>query len=148
MSTGRRRPKLLRAQLRPADSGVIKEGRVAKRRTRAAQIALVVVSMLVCAALVHGSGPPFTYRIGQRPDRQLRVKVNGFRIRNQTKTSNERQAAADQVPPSLLNDPGPIQELAEKLDDLATLIAKSTRLEGLHENVRSVWKLTPESYLD
>ena len=148
MSNGRRRPKLLRAQLRPADSGVIKEGRVAKQRTRAVQIALVVVSMLVCAAFVHGPGPPFTYRIGQRPDRQLRVNVKEFRIRNQTKTSNERQAAADQVPPSLINDPGPIQELAEKLDDLTTVVAKSARLEGLHENVRSVWKLTPESYLD
>jgi putative nucleotidyltransferase with HDIG domain len=148
MSNGRRRPKLLRAQLRPADSGVIKEGRVAKQRAKAVQIALLVVSMLVCAALVHGPGPPFTYRIGQRPDRQIRVNVREFKIRNQTKTSNERQAAADQVPPALINDPGPIQELAEKLDDLATLIAKSTRLEGLHENVRSVWKLTPESYLD
>ena len=104
--------------------------------------------MLVCAALVHGPGPPFTYRIGQRPDRQLRVNVKEFRIRNQTKTSNERQAAADQVPPSLVNDPGPIQELAEKLDDLATVVAKSARLEELHENVRSAWKLTPESYLD
>jgi putative nucleotidyltransferase with HDIG domain len=127
---------------------VIQEGRVAKQRTRAVQIALVAISMLVCAALVHGSGPPFTYRIGQRPDRQLRVKVKDFRIRNQTKTSNERQAAADQVPPSLINDPGPIQELAEKLDDLTVVIAKSARLEDLHENVRSVWKLTPESYLD
>jgi hypothetical protein len=148
MSNGRRRPKLLRAQLRPSDSGVLKEGRVAKQRTRATQIALVAISMLVCAALVHGSGPPFTYRIGQRPDRQLRVKVKDFRIRNQTKTSNERQAAADQVPPSLINDPGPVQELAEKLDDLTVVIAKSARLEDLHENVRSVWKLTPESYLD
>ena len=99
---------------------MIKEGRVAKQRMRAVQIALLVVSMLVCAALVHGPGPPFTYRIGQRPDRQLRVNVKEFRIRNQTKTSNERQAAADQVPPSLVNDPGPIQELAEKLDDLTT----------------------------
>jgi cyclic-di-AMP phosphodiesterase PgpH len=148
MSNGRRRPKLLRAQLRPSDSGVIQEGRVAKQRTRAVQIALVAISMLVCAALVHGSGPPFTYRIGQRPDRQLRVKVKDFRIRNQTKTSNERQAAADQVPPSLINDPGPLQELAEKLDDLTVVITKSARLEDLHENVRSVWKLTPESYLD
>jgi cyclic-di-AMP phosphodiesterase PgpH len=134
--------------LRPADSGVIKEGRVAKQRVRAVQIGLLVGSMLVCAALVHGPGPPFTYRIGQRPDRQLRVNVQEFKIRNQTKTSNERQAAADQVPPSLVNDPGPIQELAEKLDDLATVIAKSARLEALHENVRSAWKLTPESYLD
>ena len=148
MSNGRRRPRLLRAQLRPADSGVIKEGRVAKQRIRAVQIGLLVGSMLVCAALVHGPGPPFTYRIGQRPDRQLRVNVKEFRIRNQTKTSNERQAAADQVPPSLVNDPGPIQELAEKLDDLTTVVAKSARLEALHENVRSAWKLTPESYLD
>ncbi len=131
MSNGRRRPRLLRAQLRPADSGVIKEGRVAKQRIRAVQIALLVVSMLVCAALVHGPGPPFTYRIGQRPDRQLRVNVKEFRIRNQTKTSNERQAAADQVPPALVNDPGPIQELAEKLDDLTTVIAKSARLEDV-----------------
>ncbi len=104
--------------------------------------------MLVCAGLVHGPGPPFTYRIGQRPDRQLRVNVKEFHIRNQTKTSNERQAAADQVPPSLVNDPGPIQELAEKLDDLTALVAKSTRLEGLHENVRAAWKLTSKTYLD
>ena len=107
MSNGRRRPKLSRAQLRPSDSGLIKDGRVAKQRTRAAQIALVVVSMVMCAAIVHGSGPPFTYRIGQRPDRELRVNVKEFRVRNQTKTSNERQAAADQVPPSLVNDPAP-----------------------------------------
>ncbi len=32
---------------------------------------------------------------------ELRVNVKEFRVRNQTKTSNERQAAADQVPPSL-----------------------------------------------
>jgi putative nucleotidyltransferase with HDIG domain len=127
---------------------LIKEGRVAKQRTRATLLALVVVSMVTCAAIVHGSGPPFTYRIGQRPDRELRVNVKEFKIRNQTKTSNERQAAADQVPPALINDPGPIQELAERLDDLITAVAKSTRWESLHENVRAAWKLNRESYLD
>ena len=148
MSTGRRRPKLSRAQLRPADSGLIREGRIAKQRTRATLFALVAVSLVMCAAIVHGSGPPFTYRIGQRPDRELRVNVKDFRIRNQTKTSNERQAAADQVPPSLINDPTPVRELAERLDDLATAVAKSARFEDLHDNLRAVWKLTPESYLD
>ena len=102
MSNGRRRPKLSRASLRPADSGLIKEGRVAKQRTRATLIGSVVVSMRhVRGRSSMAPGPPFTYRIGQRPDRELRVNVKEFRIRNQTKTSNERQAAADQVPPSL-----------------------------------------------
>jgi putative nucleotidyltransferase with HDIG domain len=148
MSNGRRRPKLSRAQLRPSDSGLINEGRVAKQRIRATQIALVVVSIVMCVAIVHGSGPPFTARIGQQPDREVRVNVKEFKIRNQTKTSNERQAAADQVPPALINDPAPIRELAARLEDLTAAVAKSARLEDLHENLRSAWKLTSESYLD
>jgi cyclic-di-AMP phosphodiesterase PgpH len=148
MNNGRRRPKLLRANLRPADSGLINEGRVAKQRTRATLLGLVMVSLVLCAVIVHGSGRPFTYRIGQRTDRELRVNVKEFRIRNQTKTSNERQAAADQVPPLLINDPAPIKELSARLDDLTTAVAKSTRFEDLNENVRAVWKLNPESYLD
>ncbi|HKI16356.1 MAG TPA: hypothetical protein VKA15_00670, partial [Isosphaeraceae bacterium] len=116
MSIGRRRPKLSRANLRPTDSGGLKEGRLAKQRTRAALLALVAVSVVATAAIIHGSGPPFQYRIGQRPTREVRVNVKEFKLRNQTKTSNERQAAADQVSPALINDPGPIRELAERLD--------------------------------
>jgi cyclic-di-AMP phosphodiesterase PgpH len=147
MSNGRRRPRLLRAQLRPSDSGLIKEGRLAKQRTRASLLAIFVLSVVTCAAIVHGPGPPFTYRIGQRPDREVRVNVKEFKIRNQTKTSNERQAAADQVPPSLVNDPGSIQELARRLDDLTSAIAKAKRFEDLHENIRTAWKLKPEDFL-
>ena len=81
-------------------------------------------------------GPPFTYRLGQRPDREIRVNVKEFTVRNQTKTSNERQAAADQVPPSMVNDPAPIQDLADRLDDLTVTIAKSGRFEDLPETLR------------
>ena len=80
---------------------------------------------------MHGTGPPFTYRIGERPDRQLRVNVKEFKIRNQTKTSNERQAAADLVAPSLVNNPRPIQELAERLDDRFNLLAGGRRTHGV-----------------
>jgi putative nucleotidyltransferase with HDIG domain len=48
----------------------------------------------------------------------------------------------------LINDPAPIRNLAERLDDLTTAIAKSSRYEDLHGNVRTTWKLKPESYLD
>ena len=44
--------------------------------------------------------------------------------------------------------PAPIRELAARLEDLTAAVAKSARLEDLHENVRSAWKLTAESYLD
>ena len=77
MSNGRRRPSSRGPNCAPR-FGLIKEGRVAKQRTRAAQIALVVVSMLVCAAIVHGPGPPFTYRIGQRPDRRASGQRQGI----------------------------------------------------------------------
>jgi putative nucleotidyltransferase with HDIG domain len=148
MSIGRRRSKLSRAQLRPSATVSIKQGRLVRRRTRAALLALVGISVVLSAAIVHGTGPPFTFRIGQVPDRELRVNVKEFKIRNQTKTSNERQAAADQVPPSLINDPAPIRDLSERLEDLTTTIAKTARFEDLRENIKTAWKLKPENFLD
>jgi hypothetical protein len=93
----------------------------------------VTASLLATAAIVHGSGPPFKYRIGERPDRELRVNVKEFRIRNQTKTSNLRQAAADQVPPVMVNNPAPIRELADRLDDLTVTVATSDRFADIRD---------------
>ena len=36
----------------------------------------------------------------------------------------------------MVNDPGPIRELAEKLDDLTTAVAESSRFEDLRRNLR------------
>ena len=128
MSIGKRRLRLSRAQLRPSAATVsIKQDRQARQRTRAVRLALVIASLVATAAIVHGSGPPFTYRLGERADREIRVNVKEFRIRNQTKTSNERQAAADQVPPVMVNDPAQMLELADRLDDLTVTIAKAAR---------------------
>ena len=129
MSIGRRRPKLSRAQLRPAESISLKETRVARQRARAALLLLVA-----CAVVMHGDDRSRVRARRSRSgwasglERELRVNVAEFKLRNQTKTSNERQAAADQVAPEMVNDPGPIRELAEKLDDLTTAVARSTPL--------------------
>ena len=129
MSIGKRRPKLSRANLRPSAATVsLKQDRQARQRIRLALLGLVAASLAATTVIVHGSGPPFTYRIGERPDRELRVNVKEFHIRNQTKTSNERQAAADQVAPVMINDPAPIRELADRLDDLTATIAKAVAL--------------------
>ena len=148
MSIGKRRPKVPRAQLRSLPSAAAKQSRLARQRARLVALSVVATAVVVCAAIVHGSGPPFSFRLGERPDREIRVNVKEFRIRNQTKTSNERQAAADKVPPSMVNDPAPIKDLADRLDDLTVTIAKSGRFEDVPEPVRSAWKLKPETYLD
>src|SRR4051794_22927702 len=148
MSIGKRRPKLPRAQLRSLSSASQKQSRLARQRARLVSLSVVALTVVATAAIVHGPGPPFTYRLGQRPDREIRVNVKEFRIRNQTKTSNERQAAADQVPPSMVNDPAPLKDLADRLDDLTVTIAKSSRFEDVPETVRATWKLKPETYLD
>jgi cyclic-di-AMP phosphodiesterase PgpH len=149
MSIGKRRPRVSRAQLRPSAATLsLKQDRQARQRTRAIRLALVVISLLATAAIVHGSGPPFNYRIGERADREIRVNVKEFRIRNQTKTSNERQTAADQVPPSMVNDPAQILELADRLDDLTVTIAKAPRFEELRDTVKAAWKLRPEVFAE
>ena len=105
--------------------------------------------VVTCAAIVHGSGPPFTFRLGQRPDRELRVNVKEFRIRNQTKTSNERQAAADQVPPvdGQRSRPDPRPGRSARRSDRRPS-PRRRRFEDLRETVRTTWKLKPEIFLD
>jgi cyclic-di-AMP phosphodiesterase PgpH len=148
MSIGRRRGKPSRAFLRPSAIRSLNPHRLDQQRTRAILLVLVTISVLVCAAIVHGTGPPFPYRIGQRPDRDLRVKVPEFKISNQTKTANERQAAADLVPPVLINDPAGLRDLAARLDDLISKIAGSARFEELRPDLVAAWRLTPEGYLE
>jgi hypothetical protein len=148
MSIGRRRPKLPRAHLRPAESISLKETRVARQRARAWLLLLVAFAVLATALIANGPGPPLTIRLGERPEREIRVNVRDFKHRNQSKTSKERQVAAEQVAPELVNDPGQIRELAANLDDLTTAVARSSRFENLRENLRSSWKLKPENYLD
>jgi putative nucleotidyltransferase with HDIG domain len=109
---------------------------------------LVAFAVLATALIANGPGPPLTVRLGERPEREIRVNVRDFKHRNQSKTSKERQIAAEQVAPELVNDPAPIRELAANLDDLTTAVARSSRFEDLRESLRSSWKLKPENYLD
>ena len=48
----------------------------------------------------------------------------------------------------MANDPAPLKDLADRLDDLTVTVAKSARFEDVPETVRATWKLKPETYLD
>jgi cyclic-di-AMP phosphodiesterase PgpH len=148
MSFGKRRPKLFRAQLRPSNPIALQQGRLARQRDRLARLAVVGLAIIATAAIVHGSGPFFTYRLGQIPEREVRVNVEQFQRRNSIRTATERQAKADQVPPSMINDPAPIKDLAERLNDLVDAIAKAPTFDSVPESFRGQWKLTPALYDD
>src|ERR1700761_2432468 len=99
MSFGKRRPKLSRAQLRPSNPIALQQGRLARQRDRLARLAVVGLAILATAAVVHGPAPFFPYRPNQRPEREIRVKVEKFRQRNNTRTLAARTAEADKIPP-------------------------------------------------
>ena len=146
MSFGKRRPKLSRATLRPSNPIALHQGRRTRQRDRLARLAVVALAVVVTAAIVHGSGPPFTFRLGQRPSREVRVHVKEFLRRNQKKTNAARQVEIDQVAPLMINDKAPIRDLSERLEDLTVAIAKAPRLDALAENPRATWKLNREVF--
>ncbi|HEX8199270.1 MAG TPA: HDIG domain-containing protein [Isosphaeraceae bacterium] len=148
MNPGKRRTKPSRAQLRPSNPIDIRQGRLDRQRFRLARLALVAVAVALTAAIVHGSGPPFPYRLGQQPGRELRVNVPEFRRKNLIKTNTARQAAADKVPPFMINDPAPLKELQQSLDDLVDAIAKAPGPAELPEGLGEAWKLTPTAFED
>jgi putative nucleotidyltransferase with HDIG domain len=148
MSLGKRRPKLSRAQLRPSNPIALQQGRLARQRDRLARLAVVALAIVATAAIVHGSGPFFPYRLGQKPVREIRVNVDEFSRRNSIRTATERQARADKVPLSMVNDPAPIRDLAERLEDLVDAIAKAQTFDAVPETFRSQWKLTPTLFED
>ncbi len=107
MSAGKRRPKVPRATLRDFSPTSIQQGRQARRRDRVVKLAVAGLAVVITAALVYGPGPPFTFRLGQRPDRDIRVNVPEFFWLDPIRTTTQRQAAADAVPPSMVNEPAP-----------------------------------------
>ena len=146
MSFGKRRPKLSRASLRPTNPISIQQGRLARQRDRLARLVIVCVAVLVTAAIVHGQGTPFTYRLGQTPSRDIHVNVPEFKRLNQKKTNAKRQEEIDLIAPSMKNDAAPIEDLSQRLEDLIATISKTPDFNSLPETLRFNWKLTSDIF--
>ncbi len=141
MSAGKRRPKTPRAILRDFSPTSIQQGRQARRRDRVAKLAVAGAAVVLTAMLVYGPGPPFTFRLGQRPERDIRVNVPEFLWLDPIRTTTQRQAAADAVPPSMVNEPAPLKDLAERLDDLVEAASKAKAPEDLPEDLNDLWAI-------
>ena len=100
MSIGRRRPKLSRASLRPPTR--VHSKKVDSPSSAPAPSCSPWSRCPWSRPRPSCTDPGLRSPTGSASDRtrELRVNVKEFKLRNQTKTSNERQAAADQVSPS------------------------------------------------
>lgn len=145
MILGKRKNKISRAQLRPTRPAAGLRERNARQRERATRLGIIVAAVLATALIVHGTGPPFTYRLGRRPDRDVLVNVAEFQRKNPIKTNLARQEA-DRVPPYLINKPSPIQALAERLGDLIEEISKAKSIDDLPDGLSINWKLEPSAF--
>jgi len=146
MSIGKRRSKFSRAVLRPANPIDIHRDRHALRRARLSGLGIVAASVILASAVVHGAGPAFSFRLGQKPDRELRVNVEEFHRKDPLKTNSDRQAAESKVAPRMNHDPAPVRELAEQLDDLVDAVVAAPAVEAIPEEMRSAWSLDTATF--
>lgn len=148
MSLPKRKSKIGRAHLRPSPPIVHLQARSTRARDRSLRFAVVALTVLATTAIVHGPGPFFAFRLGERPDREIRVNVDQFRRLNTIRTGSERLAKAEQVPPVMVNDPEPIENLADLTKELVDVVAKTPSLDSLPESIRAQWRLTPSLFDD
>jgi putative nucleotidyltransferase with HDIG domain len=147
MSTGRRRPRPQRATLKPNDWIPIESARTAKTRERWLKFAIAAALLVSVTLLVAWGGPPFTYRVGQRMANDVTVRV-GFEREDPIKTNARRQEIEAEVPPIVLNQPEPINELMKSVQDLIEVVSKAKSAEEVPQEVRRIWKLDEPNRFD
>jgi putative nucleotidyltransferase with HDIG domain len=148
MFPGKRKSKSGRPQLKPNGSVELGHSRDERDRSRLLRCGIIAAAILATAALVHGNGPPFTFRIGQQPARPILVNVESFKRRDPVRTNVERRAKAEAVTPLLTNDPASIEGLQDELIDLVDAVSKVRDRALLDESITSRWDLKESAFLD
>lgn len=99
----------------------------------------MAAACLVSAILVHGKGPTFGFRLGQRPSRDLRLNVDEIQRRNILRSNAVRQVREDGVAPRMIHDPKPIENLIKSLEDLGAAAGKVHQVEELPPSAIQSW---------
>lgn len=108
-------------------------------------VSIGVITVIAIIVVVGAGRKPFGYRLGQRTDREIRLRVD-LRLLNDTKTRNERERAARESQLVFVHHPQPILDLRDRLTEFFKVIAKQPGLEGLDPVLKSEWKVTPAQY--
>lgn len=148
MSWARRRWRVSKP-VRNVDFNIGQDRRVSISRSGRNRVAIMIVSCLITSALVHGSGPPFGFRAGQKPQREIRLKVASIERRNALRSNAMRQIREDSVAPRMIHNPKPIEELIKSIEDLATASGQVNQLNDLPANIAQFWgAVSPDLFED
>jgi cyclic-di-AMP phosphodiesterase PgpH len=128
------------------DFGSGERGRIS--RGSRSRMAIVIVSCLLTACIVHGWGPAFGFRQGQTPQREIRLKVSGIERRNALRTNGQRQFLEDAVLPRMVNDPQAVLDLIKSIEDLAAGTITATKPDDLPENIIQKWGMIDRETFD
>lgn len=138
MSLARRRWKFLQNP-RSTDFDLGSDRRIVLARGRRLRLAILVVSCLASAALVHGFGPPFGFRLGQRLNRETRLNVDQISRRNSLRSNAQRQIREDAVAPRMLHNPNPIEDRIKSIEDLAAAAGRVKQVDELGPGILQAW---------
>ncbi|MFO0904630.1 MAG: HDIG domain-containing protein [Pirellulales bacterium] len=87
------------------------------------RLALCALTVLTIWALTRGWSPPFAYRTGAVPRRDIVARVK-FSVRDDERTRLKKEQVRRDTPCFYINDPAPLRELREQvLDKVSQLVA-------------------------
>ncbi len=109
----------------------------------AAFVGLIVVAI---AMAVDGGDRPFPYELGQRVDRDLRLRES-LQLFNETKTRQKREESGAQAMAAFRLDAAAAATLKADAGELLRGVAATADYAQLDKTLRARWQLTPESFL-
>lgn len=138
MSFAKRRWKSLKSA-RISDVSLRQDTARSDSRGRRLRILIMAVSCLVSAALVHGFGPPFGFRVGQRPLREIRLSADEISRRNALRSNAQRQIREDAVAPRMIHNPQSVDDLIKSIEDLAAAAGRVNSAQELPASLIQSW---------
>lgn len=114
-------------------------------RAALGRFAVGLAAAVITVFVIDYGGIPFSYRLGQTPQRNIHAKV-GFSRVNQTRTARKRDQAVEAVPPIYRNDPKPLEPLFSAVDTLSDSIAATESFDQLPATFVAEWALNRETF--
>jgi len=109
------------------------------------RVGLVALVGALLVVVVHGRGPAFPFRLRQKPERDIVVKVK-FSQARKADTDRLRREKARDTPPVLVNNPDPVLEMRGELTGLIHTVGKTPEYSKLPEPVRREWALSESAF--
>jgi putative nucleotidyltransferase with HDIG domain len=114
-------------------------------RAALGKLAIGLLAAIVTIVVIDYGGVPFSYRVGQTSQRDIRSKVR-FSLVNETRTERKRDQVAEAVPLAFQNNAAPVELLLTAADSLMEAVAAAESFELLPAAIAADWGVTAETF--